>query len=532
MKSFFDSNTFKISFGTSLSKLAGFTRQIFIAAAFGVGMTYDAYNYAYIIPGFLIIIIGGINGPLHNSIVAVLTPLSTEKAGLIFKKISIKLSIFLLFIGLIIGLNAQNIIAFIGPNLDIDTQLIASKQLQILSPCIPLSGFIGLSFGLLNSKNKFFISSLSPSIISLITILFIVSNWFLNSTPNVNNYSLNSELLALATLTGTLIQFSIQILEISKIGLLKIKTIWGKTLKEEKRIFKLIIPASIASGLGQINVFIDMFFVSSFKGAASGLAYGNFLVQAPLGILSNSLILPLLPKFSKFINNRENKEFKKSLILGIEYCFLTTIFLAGMFITFNSQIVELVFQRGVFNNDAALTVRKILIAYSLGLPFYLLRDLLIRAYYSIEKTKLPFTLSFAGIAINIFFDWILIGGPTKNLGNISPFNFGVTGIVLSSGFVNLIISSILTVKLNFNKEILPIYNLIKKFLLIIISCIFSSLIASLFINNIYQSDNNIILKICITSVGFSIFLLSYFVATKLLKVNKLKFKFLNTKKLN
>ena len=36
MHSFLKNNVFSISFGTSLSKLAGCVRQIFIAAAFGV----------------------------------------------------------------------------------------------------------------------------------------------------------------------------------------------------------------------------------------------------------------------------------------------------------------------------------------------------------------------------------------------------------------------------------------------------------------------------------------------------------------
>ena len=48
MHSFLKNNVFSISFGTGLSKLAGCIRQIFIAAAFGVGVTYDAFNYAYI----------------------------------------------------------------------------------------------------------------------------------------------------------------------------------------------------------------------------------------------------------------------------------------------------------------------------------------------------------------------------------------------------------------------------------------------------------------------------------------------------
>ena len=91
-----------ISFATGLSKLAGLVRQLFIAAAFGVGIAYDAYNYAYIIPGFLLIIIGGINGPLHNSVVAILTPLTEKKAGLILTRVGVKITLFLFLIGLFI----------------------------------------------------------------------------------------------------------------------------------------------------------------------------------------------------------------------------------------------------------------------------------------------------------------------------------------------------------------------------------------------------------------------------------------------
>ena len=107
MHSFLKNNVFSISFGTILSKLAGCIRQIFIAAAFGVGITYDAFNYAYIIPGFLLIIIGGINGPLHNAVVAVLTPLNKKNGGIILTQVSIKLSILLFILAILIYSNSN-----------------------------------------------------------------------------------------------------------------------------------------------------------------------------------------------------------------------------------------------------------------------------------------------------------------------------------------------------------------------------------------------------------------------------------------
>ena len=61
----------------------GTVRQQVIAAAFGVGAAYDAYNYAYVLPGFLLILLGGINGPFHSAMVSVLAKIhGTESTGL------------------------------------------------------------------------------------------------------------------------------------------------------------------------------------------------------------------------------------------------------------------------------------------------------------------------------------------------------------------------------------------------------------------------------------------------------------------
>ncbi len=518
MNSYFKNNVFSISFATSLSKLAGFIRQIFIAAAFGIGITYDAYNYAYIIPGFLLIIIGGINGPLHNAVVAVITPLKRREGALLLTKVSIKLTLLFFILGVIVYFNSGFLINLIAPNLSDEVKSIASYQLRILTPCLPLSAFIGLSFGGLNSRNKFFISSISPAITSLTTILFISASWIINHQNS--NYLFYSGLLAKATLTGTCIQFAVQCWEIHKIGLFRFNSAWHLFKNEEKRIFKLITPASISSGLGQINVFIDMFFASSFQGAASGLAYGNFLIQAPLGVLSNALILPLLPKFSKFNRNQEYRNLEKSLTSGTEYCFLTTIFLTGFFITFNNQIVQFVFQRGAFNSEAVLLVKNILIAYAVGIPFYLFRDLLVRTYYAIENPTLPFQLSFAGIILNVFFDWFLVGAPTINFGNLSPYNFGVIGIILSSGIVNLIICIFLTTKFNTYGINIPKNILLKKFVLIALACSIASTICYSFIKDINGLSSNI-LELFILIIGFLAFLIIYFSITKLFGVNKL-----------
>lgn len=49
-----------VAAATLISKVFGLVRQQAIAAAFGLGPAADAFNYAYTIPGFLLILLGGL----------------------------------------------------------------------------------------------------------------------------------------------------------------------------------------------------------------------------------------------------------------------------------------------------------------------------------------------------------------------------------------------------------------------------------------------------------------------------------------
>ena len=85
----------------------------------------------------MLIIVGGINGPLHNAVVAVLTPLNKKNGGLVFTQVSIKLSIILLGFAILIYFNSRAFIELLAPNLSYEAKSIATYQLRVLTPCIP-----------------------------------------------------------------------------------------------------------------------------------------------------------------------------------------------------------------------------------------------------------------------------------------------------------------------------------------------------------------------------------------------------------
>jgi len=440
---------FVVSLGTLLSKFGGMARQLVIAGAFGISASYDAYNYAYIIPGFFLVLLGGINGPLHNSMVTLLAEKNKIESRLFINSINNILALILLVISFIIFFSSDLLINLVGANLSAEVKEIASSQLKIMSPIILLSGLIGIGFGSLNAKKEFLIPSLSPLISSLIIIISITNFWI--NKENTNElYQLDIRggiILAKATFIGALSQYLIQIPFLIKKGIFAISFSIQTKYSEIKRAWKMIAPASLSSGMMQINVLTDLFFASKIVGAAAALSYANFLVQAPLGIISNTILIPLLPVFVSLRARENHFKLIKKVHQGLIISSSSMVFLGSIFVSLSAPIVILVYGRGSFNQNAIDVVSQLLIAYGIGMPFYLLRDLLVRVYYGIEDSKTPFRISIIAILLNLFFDWFLIGG-TSPWGELSPINLGVNGLVYSTTFVNFFAVILLLLKLN------------------------------------------------------------------------------------
>ncbi len=510
---------FVVSLGTLLSKFGGMARQLVIAGAFGISSAYDAYNYAYIIPGFFLILLGGINGPLHNSMVTLLADKNKVESKLFISSINNILSLILLIISFLIFISSDIFINLVGPNLTPEIKEIAVSQLKIMSPIIFLSGLIGLGFGSLNAKKEFFIPSISPLISSLI-IIIAVSNFWINKETSVDIYELNLRggvILAKATFIGALTQYLIQIPFLIRKGIFTISFSIQTKYSELKRAWEMIAPASLSSGMMQINVITDLFFASKIVGAAAALSYANFLVQAPLGIISNSILIPLLPVFVSLRARENHLKLIKKVHQGIIISSSSMVFLGSIFISLSSPIVILIYSRGSFNQNAIDVVSQLLIAYAIGMPFYLLRDLLVRVFYGIEDSKTPFRISIIAILLNLFFDWFLIGG-TSPWGELSPINLGVNGLVYSTTFVNLFACILLLLKLNNKLDNLRLSKIVSQNLRIILIGLISGTSSFFIFKIIYLSHNffDLLFKIIMSS-GIS--LIIFYCLAIILKVD-------------
>lgn len=340
-----------VALATALSKVAGLLRQQVIAAAFGVGVAYDAYNYAYVLPGFLLILLGGINGPFHSAMVSVLARRPREEGAHVLAAINTLVGVGLLVVTVLLLVGADPLITLVGPGLDGERHAIAVLQLRWMAPMALFAGLIGLGFGALNAADVFWLPSVSPLVSSVAMIAGIGLLWFqLGAAIALPATAvLGGIVLAATTTLGAVLQWLIQLPALAKQGLHRFQLVWDWKDEGVREVLQVMAPATLSSGMLQINVFTDLFFASGIVGAAAGLGYANLLVQTPLGLLSNALLVPLLPVFARLTAPADRSALVGRIRQGLMLSTASMMPLGALFVALAVPIVALVYERGAFD---------------------------------------------------------------------------------------------------------------------------------------------------------------------------------------
>jgi len=341
---------------------------------------------------------------------------------------------------LLLFLAADPLIDLVGPGLDAERHAIAVLELRWMAPMALFAGLIGLGFGALNAADEFWLPSVSPLLSSVAVIAGLGILWaHLGSAIALPQYAaVGGAVLAGTTLLGAVFQWLIQLPALAKQGLHKFQLVWDWKHPGVQEVLQVMGPATLSSGMLQINVFTDLFFASGIVGAAAGLGYANLLVQTPLGLLSNALLVPLLPVFARLTAPADRPELVGRIRQGLMLSSASMLPLGALMVGLAGPIVALVYERGAFNASAAALVGGLLMAYGVGMPAYLGRDVLVRVFYALGDGTTPFRFSMAGIGLNVIFDWLLVGGPTPWGLQVPALNFGAPGLVLATVAVNVI----------------------------------------------------------------------------------------------
>jgi len=396
---------------TFASKFVGLARDIVIMQAFGTSKTTDYYYFANLVTGNFLVLFGGLGGPFHSSAVSVMAARKdSPDIGKLTGQVLMVTSIILSVLTVLIYLLAPFVIPIVIPNADPKEVL---TNLDIMLPMIIITGLVGVGAGISNTFKEYFWPSLAPAMASIAIIAAVLLY------PEAGGIC-----LAVGTLLGAVGQFLVQLP-----GIMKSRpelTSLGKLEGGVKEYFHMLGPAAISTSIGQLNVYIDVFFMSGLAvGSYTALLNANKLIQLPLGVLVVSMIVPLLPRFTKQVADGEIDALKDQFRRAVRVVWFMVLPLVTLMLAMPGPIVRLLFQRGQFDEQSTQLV---VLALSYLIPssfFYVARDILTRIFYAHQDSTTPFRIGMAALIVKALGDWLLVG----------PLGLG--GIALSTTIVTI-----------------------------------------------------------------------------------------------
>lgn len=442
---------------TSLSRIVGLIRDVLISNVLGVSYITDIFIVALRIPNIFRRITA--EGAFSSAFI----PIFSKKLTL--NKISaIKFSEDILFASLIVMILITSLLQILMPFIIyfiaygfIDDPVkfdLAINFSRITTPYILLVSLSSIGIGILNSLGRYFASSFVPIIFNAVLVSVLL-------LP-IDNITSVGYLMSFGVIISGIIQFILVFYFLYKSGyILKLKRPENLNLINK---FSVVAKPQIITGLVmQANIVLSGIIASFVEGGISILYYAERLYQLPLALFGISIGTVLLPTLSSLDIRKDFDKINPVITNIIKFSLIMIIPSAVGLSIISVPLISVIYEHGMFSEINTVNVSKALIAFSLGLPAFVLIKIYLPIFYSIGDTKTPLFYSIISISINLILALLLF----------QPI--GIVGIALStsiSSWLNLFLLMSGSKKYNINISLEKIYRDLFK---IILSVIFMSL---------------------------------------------------------
>jgi len=381
-------NTIKVSLISILVKIITFFKDIFITKFFVFDKILDSFFIGLIIPQFILgVFIYSINSIVVPNYLREAKENNKDLGSFTFTclVISLLFGLLLTFISLIFYNNI--LMLFSGSKTSYEAMMLAKTHFYFLIPTVifsSISSFIGAIY---NSKNKYTLTSSTPVITILTTIicLFYVEKLgvFALSIGFTIGYFIEMIVMVLS-LNSSKIPFQFQFQFTKSVKDLMIQSIYK-------------INASLFAACVMI---VNQIYAT--KVGEGSLSMINYAQKIPLFInvvVTMSIGITILPYFSRKLYDSESGYKTKSFTKISIQLFISATLLVFILILFSHPIIELLFHRGNIKFSEIQIISNLQIIYFIQVPFYLISIVSVRLLTSMNKNKSTLYASIASLIV-------------------------------------------------------------------------------------------------------------------------------------
>ncbi len=386
-----------------LSRVLGFVRDMVITARFGQDALTDAYYASFQIPDLLFYLIAG--GALSSAFIPVFSEyLHTDREEDAWKVFSVVITVMSAVVLAFIALSwvfAEPLVYVVAPNIPQESVPLVAHMSRILVPAQYAFFIGGVMLGTLYARKVFTVPGLAPNIynIGIIVGALVVSNVVV---PGVVGMSWGA---LVGAFVGNII---IPLLVIRKMGA-KFTLSFDTKHEGVRKVFKLMLPVVLGLSLPGVFAWILRAFASAYpEGILSAMEQSNRLMQAPLGVFGQALALAAFPVLSQFFAQGKMDAFADQINRSLRTVVFLSMPVAVLFVVVPGPIVEALYLRGSFTAADAANTSEALRMFGIGVAAWCVQPVLMRAYFSVQKTWPPVVMGTLTTGVFALVSWMLV----------------------------------------------------------------------------------------------------------------------------
>lgn len=388
-----------VMFAFILSNLVGLLRGILIYRAFGASGELDAFNAANRVAEVLYNLVAG--GALGSAFIPTFTTLLTRnERGTAWKLASAITNLILLVltgIAVLAFIFAPQIVRHglyvLDPSQNPVQEALTVHLLRILLPTVVIFGVSGLTMGVLNAHQVFFVPALAPAMYSLgmiAGVLFFPASWGI-------------ERLAYGALLGALLHWLVQLP-----ALLRQRGRYhfslGRGIPQVTEVARLMGPRVFGVAIVQLNFIVNTIIALGLaEGSVSTLSLAFSLMLMPQMALAQSIAIAAMPTFSAQVARGRLDEMRASLVSTLRGVLLLAIPASVGLVLLRRPIIELLYRNDIFDERSVQFAAWALLWYGIGLVGHSVVEIVSRAFYALHDTRTPVTIGVAAMSLNIVF---------------------------------------------------------------------------------------------------------------------------------
>jgi putative peptidoglycan lipid II flippase len=387
------------------SRILGFVRDALVAAVLGTGPAADAYLAAFRFPNLFRRLFA--EGAFNTAFIPLFAK-SLETEGHDPARVwASRILSWLVAVVAVVTILAEifmpwALAPFVPGFLDDPAKYDLTVLLtRICFPYLMCMSLMAAYAAILNGLGHFKAAAFAPILLNIVMIAFMAP---LVLWPNTDIQT--AIWIAVGTLAGGVAQLIMVYAAIRRAGFVP-RLHWPRWDGEVKRFWILAIPAVIAGGITQVNIFVGTIIASAADSAIAYLYYADRLYQLPLGIIGIAIGTVLLPELSRHLKGGRDKEADAAQSQSLLIAMLLSMPAATALIALATPIVRVLFERGAFSALDTAQTAQTLIWFSAGLPAYVLIRVLQPGFFAREDTRTPTLFAAGSMVVNVVLSLLL-----------------------------------------------------------------------------------------------------------------------------